>query len=747
MLRIGGSPNLGSQYFAGLIDEVRIYNRALSQAEIQTDMNTPVAPDVTNPTVSITTPSSGNFGGTINVTATAADNISVTGVQFLLDGINLGAEDLTAPYSLPWNTLTATNSNHTLTAIARDRAGNTATSAGLIVTVFNDTQLPTVDIATPSPGNVSGTINVTANASDNVGVTGIQFLLNGVNLGAEDLIAPYSVSWNTLTANNGMYTLAARARDAAGNIGNSSPVTVTVFNNKLVASFGFNENTGTIANDNSGNGNNGTLTNNPGWSVSGKFGAAILFDGTNDFININDANSLDLTNGMTLEAWVNPSNLTNYKTVLCKENGTSNLAYSLSANNNTSGTANQRPNSRIRIGTATKTVTGTTKLALNTWVHIACTYDGAIMRFYVNSVQVSTFATTGNIATTSNPLRIGGSTALGAQYFTGLIDEVRIYSRALSQAEIQTDMNTPLAGGDTQPPSSFILSSAGSTVNTINLSWTAATDSAGVAGYDIYVNGILNGTTNNLAYTVSHLAPSTTYSIYVKARDAAGNFTNSNTISPQTLADVIAPTAPTNLAGSPTGITIGLSWNASSDNVAVIKYYIYFQNILWDSTISTNYTITGLTNNTTYDTIFVSALDASGNISASSNIISVTTISSNVVGTLTAVSTFESIGLYWAGTSGQGGGSNVVCNVQYRVAGSNSSWKTGYPLWYDTRQHNANDVPAQGYNQKWLYTGVTRPANEYRGSIVGLTAGTNYEIQVSLQGTSATNTITQGYMG
>ena len=88
-LRIGGTTALSGQYFAGLIDEVRIYNRALTQAEIQTDMNTPVAPDVTSPTVSITAPVAGNVSGTLNVTANAADNISVTGVQFLLDGVNL----------------------------------------------------------------------------------------------------------------------------------------------------------------------------------------------------------------------------------------------------------------------------------------------------------------------------------------------------------------------------------------------------------------------------------------------------------------------------------------------------------------------------------------------------------------------------------------------------------------------------------------------------------------------------------
>ena len=128
----------------------------------------------------------------MNVTANAADNISVTGVQFLLDGVNLGAEDIAAPYSVSWNTLTATSGAHTLTARARDAAGNATTSAPVIVTVNNDAQIPVVNLTEPLTGIVLGTINVSANASDNIGVAGVQFLVDGNNLGAEDVTAPYT---------------------------------------------------------------------------------------------------------------------------------------------------------------------------------------------------------------------------------------------------------------------------------------------------------------------------------------------------------------------------------------------------------------------------------------------------------------------------------------------------------------------------------------------------------------------------
>jgi len=75
------------------------------------------------------------------------------------------------------------------------------------------------------------------------------------------------------------------------------------------------------------------------------------------------------------------------------------------------------------------------------WAHLAATYDGVMMRLYVNGVQVASRAQTGAIATSTNALQIGGDTIYG-QYFAGRIDEVRIYNRALSAAQIQSDMNT-----------------------------------------------------------------------------------------------------------------------------------------------------------------------------------------------------------------------------------------------------------------------------------------------------------------
>ncbi|MBW8866095.1 MAG: DUF4082 domain-containing protein, partial [Acidobacteria bacterium] len=191
------------------------------------------APDVTPPTVSMTAPANGTTvtGKTVAVSATASDNVAVTGVQFKLDGANLGAADAASPYSVTWDSTTASNGSHVLSAIATDGAGNTTTAAAVTVTVDNDTIAPTVAVTAPAAGStVSATVTVSANASDNVGVVGVQVKLDGANLGAEVTAAPYNVSWNTTTSANGSHSLTAVARDAAGNTTTSGAVTVTVNN-------------------------------------------------------------------------------------------------------------------------------------------------------------------------------------------------------------------------------------------------------------------------------------------------------------------------------------------------------------------------------------------------------------------------------------------------------------------------------------------------------------------------------------
>src|SRR5439155_1727397 len=117
----------------------------------------------------------------------------------------------------------------TVTLTVSDTQGPTATDTADIT--VRDTTPPTAEVASPGDGaTVSGTVTVTASASDTVGVVGVQLLLDGEPLGAEDTSEPYEVAWDTRTVPDGTHRLAARAGDAAGNIATSASVTVTVAN-------------------------------------------------------------------------------------------------------------------------------------------------------------------------------------------------------------------------------------------------------------------------------------------------------------------------------------------------------------------------------------------------------------------------------------------------------------------------------------------------------------------------------------
>ena len=340
---------------------------------------------------------------------------------------------------------------------------NGQVSAGRPVTIGagtapGDTVAPTTSVTSPTGGStVSGTVSLSASASDNTGVAGVQFQLNGVNLGAEDTTAPYSASWNTTTAANGSHKLTAVARDAAGNRTTSAQISVTVSNGSppappppsstgLVGAYGFEARSGTTAADSSGRNNTATLSGTA-WTTQGRYGSALSFDGVNDLVTIADAASLDLTTGMTLEAWVRPTTLSGWRTVVIKEvNG--GLVYALYAHDDA-----PRPAAYARIAgkSLTDTTGGPASLPLNTWTHLAATYDGTTLRLYVNGVQTGSRPASGSIAGSSSPLKIGGNAVWG-EYFAGLIDEVRIYNRALDASAIQADMATPVVNPTTAVP-------------------------------------------------------------------------------------------------------------------------------------------------------------------------------------------------------------------------------------------------------------------------------------------------------
>ncbi len=152
--------------------------------------------------------------------------------------------------------------------------------------------------------------------------------------------------------------------------------------------------------------------------------------------------SLNLTAGMTMMAWVYPTtnNQSGNRTIMRRESN----GYWLYAGR--SG-ATLRPGGGTYIGTSSTVQANVSSLfgatlPANQWSHVALTYDGTTMRLYVNGSQATTTNTSGTIVSGNNPLYIGG-TSLG-EVFNGRIDEVRLYNRALSAADVSTASTTAI---------------------------------------------------------------------------------------------------------------------------------------------------------------------------------------------------------------------------------------------------------------------------------------------------------------
>ncbi len=161
------------------------------------------------------------------------------------------------------------------------------------------------------------------------------------------------------------------------------------------------------------------------------------FNSNGDWVSIPDAASLDLTTGMTIEAWVNPTGFGEWRTVIFKQTSTY-FVYGLYGN------PSAFAHGEIVVGGNLTQAVGGAVLPLTTWTHLAATYTGRRSRLYRNGTQVATVNRSGAIGASTGPLRIGGNSIWPAEFFNGLVDEVRIYNRALSAAEIQADMNAPI---------------------------------------------------------------------------------------------------------------------------------------------------------------------------------------------------------------------------------------------------------------------------------------------------------------
>jgi hypothetical protein len=244
---------------------------------------------------------------------------------------------------------------------------------------------------------------------------------------------------------NGQMSAGDVAVSMSGQLGQSiyDEVTLTATpnaeNDGPVAAYGFDEEADdAVVLDTSGNANDG-LISGATRTTKGRFGNALAFDGIDDWVTIADADFLDLTTGMTLEAWVYPiGSSKGWSTVLLKEQHLG-LVYALYANSDT-----MQPVASLHIN-VDQNLHGRQSLQPGQWTHLAATYDGSTQRLYVDGEEVASYLDpAGSIQVSDGALRIGGNESWLDEFFEGYIDEVRVYDRALRADEIHTDMDTPV---------------------------------------------------------------------------------------------------------------------------------------------------------------------------------------------------------------------------------------------------------------------------------------------------------------
>jgi hypothetical protein len=240
----------------------------------------------------------------------------------------------------------------------------------------------------------------------------------------------------------------------------------------LVGWWTFDEGSGNIAADSSGNGNDGTLNGPVEWTADGKVGGAMKFTGPYNYIQIQDSPSLDMTDEITIAAWINPS-WTGNNRIMQKSSGGGDNQYRLLkewGDNMVFHLPGLSPDRLEFPGLP----------PLGEWTHLAATYDGSSMKVYYDGVVVGEMDASGQLGTSDGTLTIGTKheTAPAGDEFNGMLDDIRIYNRALSVSEIKQLGGDPLAGSPNP---------ADRTVHEdtwANLSWAAG---AWAASHDVYL--------------------------------------------------------------------------------------------------------------------------------------------------------------------------------------------------------------------------------------------------------------------
>ncbi|WP_431733394.1 Ig-like domain-containing protein [Geobacter sulfurreducens] len=563
-----------------------------------------VVADTQLPVAAIAAPSAGvTVSGTVQVSASATDNVGVSRVEFFENG-TLRAAVNAAPYSYNWDTKATPNGNCTISAKAYDSANNVGQSAAVTVTVNNDLTAPAVALSAPANNaTVSGTVAVNATATDSVGVSKVEFYVNGV-LKATDTTNAYSYSWDTKTVANGSYTLTAKAYDTAGNVGQSSTVTVAV-NNPVadttvpVVSLSAPANNATVS---------GTVAVNA--TASDNVGVSKV-----EFYVNGALKSTDTTNAYSY-SWDTKTVANGSYTLTAK-------AYDAAGNVGQSSTVTVAVNNPVADTTVpvvslsapanNATVSGTVAVNATASDNVGVSK----VEFYVNGALKSTDTTNAYSYSWDTKTVANGSYTLTAKAYDAA-------GNVGQSSTVTVTVNNAVA--DTTVPVITLTAPANKATVSGTVAMTAtATDNVGVSKVEFYVNNVLKSTDTTAPYVYNwdtRAVANGTYILTAKAYDAANNTGYSLVLSVTVDNDTAAPTVSVSAPANNTTVSGTVAVNATaSDNVGVSKVEFYVNNVLKATDTTAPYSYSWDTTsvaNGAY-TLVAKAYDAAGNVGQSSS--------------------------------------------------------------------------------------------------------------------------------
>lgn len=640
-LGIGYNAVDGGNWFDGAIDEVRIYNYALNDAQILSEYTLANSFPGTNSTLVASYPFSGNLRDISQFQNEVAGSATYTQDRFTWANNAAyfnGTDSLTADNSIALNTPKAT--------ISMWVKADELPASGEAFLLSNGGWQERYKISLPSHGKVVFTTNATSGISDMDAGGGHELVpgawthlafvhdgtndkifVNGVLANSKNVTGdlnntgkPLGIGWNPIDK---------------GNYFKGAIDEVQIFNNALsdaeVLALYQDQNTEPVITSDivadypmTGNANDVSEYHNNAIAAGaqlttdrhGLANHAYTFNGIDAKITAPNSPQQN-TDFTTISFWINPKTLPASGESFILSNGgwQERWKISLPAHGKVVFTTNGTG------GISDMDAGGGNELTPGVWTMVTMTHDGNNDKIYINGAKVAEKSVTGTLNNTVQPLGIGWNPIDNGNYFDGSLDQVLIYDRALNDAEIMTlynEQNTPPVLADTEAPSAPLNLTAEVDHTTIHLMWLPASDNVGVAAYNVYQDSVKIATTSLTHFTVDGLNPLTWYNFGVSAVDTSGNestITELNVRSGEDVTpDVTPPSAPGNLSGNAGAYSVLLTWEPSIDDREVKAYVISVDGTVFDTIpgTATSILVTGLDPETPYS-FEVYAFDNAGN--------------------------------------------------------------------------------------------------------------------------------------